>query len=208
MILSGNEIKSQLGSNVVIDPFEEDQLNPNSYNLRLHNELLVYEEIVLDMKRPNRHRRMEIPPEGMVLQPNQLYLGRTIEYTETHNLVPMLEGRSSIGRLGLFVHITAGFGDVGFRGYWTLEMFAVQPVRIYPGVQVCQIFYHTLEGAVTEYQSGKYQNNRDIQPSLLFREIEPVEDRQMRLQFERHPENNAQRAAPASSHKAFEPETT
>lgn len=181
MILSGSEIKAQLGGNICIEPFSSDQLNPNSYNLTLHDELLVYEEIVLDMKRPNRFRRMTIPEEGLVLQPNQLYLGRTIEHTETHNLVPMLEGRSSIGRLGLFVHVTAGFGDVGFSGFWTLEMFAVQPVRIYPGVQVCQIFYHTLEGAVTEYQSGKYQHNTDIQPSLLFRELGIRDDNQMKL---------------------------
>lgn len=184
MILSGSEIKAQLGGNIRIEPFHDEQLNPNSYNLRLHDELLVYEEIVLDMKRPNRFRRINIPPEGLVLQPNQLYLGRTMEYTETRNLVPMLEGRSSIGRLGLFVHVTAGFGDVGFCGYWTLEMFAIQPVRIYAGVQVCQVFYHTVEGAVTEYGSGKYQHNRDIQPSLLFRELATREERQMTLQFD------------------------
>ena len=183
MILSGNEIQARLGRDIVIDPFDVSQLNPNSYNLRLHDELLAYEEIVLDMRRPNRFRRHTIPPEGIVLDPNRLYLGRTVERTETHNLVPMLEGRSSIGRLGLFVHVTAGFGDVGFRGYWTLEMFAVQPVRIYPGVQICQIFYHTIEGVVTEYRSEKYQNNRDIQPSLLFKELESLEDRQMRLSF-------------------------
>ena len=183
MILSGNEIQARLGRDIVIDPFDVTQLNPNSYNLRLHDELLAYEEIVLDMRRPNRFRRHTIPPEGIVLDPNRLYLGRTMERTETHNLVPMLEGRSSIGRLGLFVHVTAGFGDVGFCGYWTLEMFAVQPVRIYPGVQICQIFYHTIEGAVTEYRSEKYQNNRDIQPSLLFKELESIEDRQMRLAF-------------------------
>ena len=106
MILTGNEIKAQLGGNIIIDPFDERQLNPNSYNLRLHNELLVYEEIVLDMKRPNRFRRYVIPEDGLVLNPNQLYLGRTVERTETFNLVPMLEGRSSVGRLGLFVHIT------------------------------------------------------------------------------------------------------
>ncbi len=182
MILTGSEIKAQLGQNIVIDPFDERQLNPNSYNLRLHDELLVYEEIVLDMQRPNRYRRYVIPPEGFVLQPRQLYLARTIERTETHNLVPMLEGRSSIGRLGLFVHVTAGFGDVGFCGYWTLEMFAVHPVRIYPGVPICQIFYHTLQGAVTEYRQGKYQHNHDIQPSLLFKEFQaPPADQQMRL---------------------------
>ncbi|MCC7421513.1 MAG: dCTP deaminase [Planctomycetaceae bacterium] len=183
MILTGQEIKAQLGKNIVIDPFQESRLNPNSYNLRLHDELLVYEEIVLDMKRPNRFRRYTIPPEGLELQPNQLYLGRTMERTETRNLVPMLEGRSSVGRLGLFVHITAGFGDIGFCGYWTLEMFAVQPVRIYPGVEICQIFYHTVEGAITEYRSNKYQNNTDIQPSLLFKEWQKTRDPQKRLQF-------------------------
>ncbi len=183
MILTGHEIHSRLGSDIDIDPFEESQLNPNSYNLRLHDELLVYEEIVLDMCRPNRFRRYTIPEDGFVLHPNKLYLGRTVERTETHHLVPMLEGRSSIGRLGLFVHVTAGFGDVGFKGFWTLEMFAVQPVRIYAGVQIAQIFYHTLEGDITEYTSEKYQNNRDIQPSLLFKELEQGKDPQIRLPF-------------------------
>lgn len=189
MILSGSEIKAQLGRNIQIEPFSDDQLNPNSYNLRLHDELLIYEEIVLDMKRPSRFRRISIPPEGLMLQPNQLYLGRTMEYTETRNLVPMLEGRSSIGRLGLFVHVTAGFGDVGFCGYWTLEMFAIQPVRIYAGVQVAQVFYHTVEGAITDYKSGKYQHNRDIQPSLLYRELAAREERQMKLKFDSNGDN-------------------
>jgi len=173
MVLSGHEIRRQLGDNIVIDPFDDAKLNPNSYNLSLHDELLVYEEVVLDMRRPNRVRRLTIPPEGLELQPNQLYLGRTIERTETRNLVPMIEGRSSIGRLGLFVHVTAGFGDVGFCGYWTLEMFAVQPIRVYAGVAICQIFYHDICGSFTEYASDKYQNNTDIQPSLLFRELSP-----------------------------------
>jgi dCTP deaminase len=186
MILSGTEIKSRLGSDINISPFSDDNLNPNSYNLTLHNEVLVYEEIVLDMRKPNRVNRLEIPEEGLVLRPETLYLGRTVEFTETHNLVPMIEGRSSVGRLGLFVHVTAGFGDVGFRGYWTLEMFAVQPVRIYPGVQICQIFFHQITGPITEYVSNKYQNNRDIQPSLLFKELNPnaqKEDAQLELGF-------------------------
>ena len=82
------------------------------------------------------------------------------------------------------MHVTAGFGDVGFCGYWTLEMFAVQPVRIYAGVQVCQIFYHTLQGDVTEYASTKYQHNTDIQPSLIFHELGLRDNRQMELEFE------------------------
>lgn len=186
MILSGEEIKRRLGEDICITPFHESYLNPNSYNLALHDELLVYEEVVLDLKQPNRYRRVAIPEDGLVLSPNQIYLARTIEHTETHNLVPMIEGRSSLGRLGLFVHVTAGFGDVGFRGFWTLEMFAVQPVRIYPGIQICQIFYHTLEGEVQEYCSGKYQNNHDIQPSLLYREFGKTEDdQQLRFDFRR-----------------------
>ena len=115
---------------------------------------------------------LEIPEEGLLLETGKLYLGRTVEYTETQGLVPMLEGRSSIGRLGLFVHITAGFGDVGFKGFWTLEMFCVQPIRIYAGVQICQIFYHSIEGSYQTYSSGKYQNNKGVQPSLLFRDFQ------------------------------------
>ncbi|MGE0755483.1 MAG: dCTP deaminase [Pirellulaceae bacterium] len=177
MILSGEEIRRQLDKNIFIDPFQDENLNPNSYNLTLHNELLVYEEVILDMRHSNRTRRITVPEEGLVLSPNQLYLGRTSEHTETHQFVPMIEGRSSIARLGLFVHVTSGFGDVGFRGYWTLEMFAVQPVRIYPRVQICQIFYHQLCGDHVEYVSEKYQNNRDIQPSLLYKELNPHGER-------------------------------
>ena len=171
MILTGAEIRENIGSNIKIDPYSPDRINPNSYNLTLHNEVMTYEEVVLDMKKPNRTRRMEIPESGLVLEPHRLYLGRTVERTETKNLVPMIEGRSSIGRLGLFVHVTAGFGDVGFCGHWTLEMFAVQPVRIYPGIEICQIFYHQVVGDICEYSSSKYQNNSDIQPSLLYKEL-------------------------------------
>jgi len=168
MILSGKRLLQEVeNKNIVIEPFNSKQLGPNSYNLRLHEELALYEADVLDMKQPQTLRRITIPSQGMVLEPQKLYLGRTIEYTETRGYVPMLEGRSSIGRLGLSVHITAGFGDVGFRGFWTLEIFALAPIRIYPGVEICQIFYHEITQPYDEYQSKKYQDNRDMQPSLL-----------------------------------------
>ena len=183
MILSGHEIVKHLGKDIVIDPFDPSRVNPNSYDLTLHHELMVYEEVVLDMKKRNRVRRFEIPPEGLVLEPSQLWLGRTVERTETHNFVPMLEGRSSVGRLGLFVHITAGFGDVGFCGYWTLEMFCVQPIRIYAGVGIAQIFYHTLAGDFEEYASEKYQHSDDIRPSMLYKELAPEDDQQLMLGF-------------------------
>ncbi|MGD9200218.1 MAG: dCTP deaminase [Chitinispirillia bacterium] len=168
MILSGKEIEKKIGKDIIIDPYDQSRLNPNSYNLVLSNQLVIYKNHIIDMKQNNPIETITIPNEGLLLEPNRLYLGRTKEYTETYNLVPMLEGRSSLGRLGLFIHITAGFGDVGFKGYWTLEIFCVQPVKIYSFVEVCQIYYHTIEGEYENYKSKKYQNNSGIQPSLLY----------------------------------------
>ena len=172
MILSGKEIAQHMGEDIFIEPFDPRRLNPNSYNLTLHNELLVYENRLLDMKMENPVEQLTIPEEGLVPQPDRLYLGRTQEFTRTENFVPMLEGRSSVGRLGLFIHVTAGFGDVGFAGYWTLEIFCVQPIRIYPGVEICQIYYHDIRGDYEPYRSGKYQNNTGIQPSLLYKDFQ------------------------------------
>ena len=171
MIISGLEIKYQLNKNIFIDPYDEKQLNPNSYNLKLSNELLLYDSEVLDMKIENKCKKIIIPNEGMILSPNRLYLGRTMEHTKTLKYVPAIEGRSSIGRLGLFVHVTAGLGDVGFSGYWTLEIFCIQPIKIYPYVEICQIYYHAIEGEYENYKSEKYQNNLGIQPSLLYKEF-------------------------------------
>jgi len=174
MILSGREILRHIGKEIIIEPFHQSRINPNSYNLSLANELLVYEDNVLDMKKPNTTRKITIPEEGLLLEPNRLYLGRTNEYTKSDRFVPMLEGRSSTGRLGLFIHVTAGFGDIGFAGYWTLEIFCVQPVIIYPNVEICQIYYHDICGEYDLYSSGKYQNNTGIQPSLMYKDFDNI----------------------------------
>lgn len=109
MILSGNEIRLQHeAGTIVIEPWDERRVNPNSYNVSLAPELMVYTEACLDPRQANRTRTVPIPEEGLVLTPGKLYLGRTNEWTETYGLVPKLEGRSSIGRLGLFIHVTAG----------------------------------------------------------------------------------------------------
>ena len=172
MILSGREIARRIGGDIVIDPYNPKNLGPNSYNLRLHHDLLVYTDPVLDMKKLPATAALAIPAEGMVLEPGKLYLGRTVEYTETRNLVPMIEGRSSIGRLGMCIHVTAGFGDVGFKGFWTLEIFVLQRLRVYAGVAVCQAYYHDVSPDHDSYSSTKYQANRGIQPSLLHRDFE------------------------------------
>ena len=154
MIISGLEIKNMLNKEIFIEPFDDSRLNPNSYNLRLHNELLVYDSHVLDMKVKNETKTISIPPEGLVLEPGIVYLGRTVEYTKTLNHVQMLEG------------------DVGFSGYWTLEISCIQPVRIYPNVEICQIFYHTILGDCSKMYKSKYQNNEGIQASKMYEEFQ------------------------------------
>jgi dCTP deaminase len=172
LILSGLEIAKHVGKGIRIDPYDPNNLGPNSYNLRLHDELLVYTEPVLDMKKQNATKAMRIPAEGMLFEPGRLYLARTVEYTETHGFIPMIEGRSSIGRLGMCIHVTAGFGDVGFCGYWTLEIFVLQPIRVYPFVPVCQVYYHTVSEDHIPYNSAKYQRNAGIQASMLYKDFE------------------------------------
>ena len=172
MILSGLKIAEEVkAGRIFISDFDEKRLNPNSYNLRLADEILTYDHYWLNMKSQNEYRIKKIPESGLLLDKGRIYLARTVERTRTDCYVPMLEGRSSVGRLGIFIHATAGFGDVGFDGYWTLELSCVQPVRIYPGVEICQIYYHTIDGEYEPYRSGKYQGNNGVQASMLWKEF-------------------------------------
>lgn len=172
-ILTGTEIIKEIDKgNIVISDFDRKRLGPNGYNLRLANKLLVYTEEMLDMKKPNKTMEIEIPEEGLILQPNKLYLGMTEEYTESHNHVPFLEGRSSTGRLGLDIHICAGAGEVSFQGNWTLEIRCIHPIKIYPGTEVCQIMFHTVEGDTDIKYTGKYQGSKEIRASRIYKDFE------------------------------------
>lgn len=172
MILTSQKILEEIKKgNIVIEPFEEKLLNPNSYNLRLHNELLELTDEILDMRVKSNYKRIIIPEEGFLLEPGKLYLGRTLEYTITKNYVPMIEGRSSIGRLGISIHATAGFGDIGFEGYWTLEISVIKPVRIYPFVEICQIYYCSVLGGIEKVYQGKYSKSTDIYVSKIYEEF-------------------------------------
>jgi dCTP deaminase len=139
-------------------------------HLLLYDTLQVYNSSVLDMKEDINTREITIPKDGFVLYPGTLYLGRTVERAGSDHYVPMIEGRSSLGRLGLFVHVTAGFGDVGFKSFWTLEIHCVQPIRIYPNIGICQVYFHTISGDYDLYD-GKYQNNTGTQRSMMWREF-------------------------------------
>lgn len=173
MILSGHEIEMQrLSGKIFIEDFDEARLGPNSYNLRLGAKLLTYTNLILDAKQPNDVEEVTIPPEGIVLAPGHLYLGETMEYTKTNGFVPLVEGRSSVGRLGINIHATAGFGDVGFRGRWTLELSCIQPVKIYAGMEICQIYYHTICGKIDKRYNGKYQDSDGVRESRMWQDFE------------------------------------
>jgi len=170
-ILTGKEIQNRLGKDIIIEPFNVNQLNPNSYNLRLDNKICIYTSDVLDCKMNNQCNEYYMSNDGYLLLPNRVYLCKTMEYTETHNLVPLLDGRSSTGRLGLTASVDAGFGDIGFKGYWTLELSVIQPLYIYPGMEICQISYNTIEGEPSITYNGKYQGAKEIIKSKMYKDF-------------------------------------
>lgn len=166
MILSDKKILEALDSeDIVIEPFRRDCLGSNSYDVHLGGTLGIYLDSVLDAKAHNKIEYISIPSEGIVLEPGTLYLGVTEEYTETHSFVPFLEGKSSVGRLGIDIHATAGKGDVGFCNTWTLEISVTMPVRVYAGMPVGQLIYFSVDGdVVTPYDrksSAKYNQRTD-----------------------------------------------
>lgn len=165
MILTGPEIISSTHSGkIVISPFQLDQVNPNSYNVRLGETLLTYDTDVIDAYEPNPTREIKIDQDGFVLQPGELYLGHTVEEVGSDYYVPLLFGRSSVGRLGLFVEITAPIGDIGFHGQWTLMLTPVRPLRVYPEMKIGQIMFFRSYGGIELY-SGKYQRASGPQES-------------------------------------------
>ena len=168
MILTDRQILAEMNRRtIVITPFDRAYLGSNSYDVHLGEWLALYKEEILDAKEHNHVRYFKIPKDGLILVPSKLYLGVTKEYTETHRHVPFLEGKSSIGRLGIDIHATAGKGDIGFCNTWTLEISVRQPVRIYAGMPIGQLIYFEVAGEVgTPYnkkKSAKY-NRRTNKP--------------------------------------------
>ena len=199
-VLTGPEIHRQVNEgNIVIRPFDPKLLGPNSYDLHLGDKLLVYGGYVLggmtiiskdqhvhvqdpttlekvyaidSRSPPDAIEAPMLPDGGWLLVPGKLYIGSTVEYTETRGYMPRIDGRSSLGRIGVFCHITAGQGDNGFKGTWTLELAVVEPVILYPGDRLFQILYETLEGDQTFYgetdnSSGRYQDQENPTPTRI-----------------------------------------
>jgi dCTP deaminase len=170
MILSDREILEEIQKgSILIEPFRPDCMGSNSYDVHLGKHLAQYESDILDARKHNQIRHFEIPEEGYILLPGKLYLGVTEEYTETHAHVPFLEGKSSVGRLGIDIHATAGKGDVGFCNTWTLEISVSQPVRVYAGMPIGQLIYFEVKGQVQNLY------NRKANAKYTERTIRPVE---------------------------------
>ena len=151
MILTGPEIRRQVGmGRIVIDPFVTGHVNPNSYNYRLAPML---REVHLCGtrsvgQRPSATPIMKIPTTGVTLQPGRLYLGSTLETLGSSHYVTSLIGRSSMGRLGLFLQVSANLGHQGAVHRWTLELHCCRPLRLYPQMIIGQVTFWMARGAI------------------------------------------------------------
>ncbi len=173
MILSDTRILEEIEKQTIkIVPYDRSCLGSNSYDVHLGKSLAMYVDVTLDAKKHNTIAHFDIPEEGIVLEPHKFYLGVTEEYTETHAHVPFLEGKSSTGRLGIDIHATAGKGDVGFCGNWTLEISVKQPVRVYAGMPIGQLIYFPVDGeieiAYNKKKDAKYsgQPNKPVESMM------------------------------------------
>lgn len=145
-VLSDRDILAAIqAEQIIVTPFDREAIGPNSLDVHLAPLLRIYAdyETPLDCRKPRATIDLKIPEEGHVLKPNELYLGSTVEYTESRAHVPIINGCSSLGRLGLNIHATAGTGDLGFKGCWTLELSVIRPLRVYPGQRIGQILWLT-----------------------------------------------------------------
>ena len=167
MILSDSRILEEMEKGTIkVVPYNRADLGSNSYDVHLGKNLATYEHAELDAKKHNRIKHFEIPEEGILLLPHMFYLGVTEEYTETHAHVPFLEGKSSTGRLGIDIHATAGKGDVGFCGHWTLEISVKQPVRVYKSMPIGQLIYFPVDGNIevkyNQKKNAKYSGQPEV----------------------------------------------
>lgn len=172
MILTGRQIlKEYEAGKIGIKPFSTDQVSPNSYDFCLGTTVKVYDNYILDCRRENPTSEMKLTAEGLILLPGRIYLGHTREIMGSDHYVPIIRGRSSTARLGLFIHVTADIIDIGSHNQWTLQMHAVQPIRIYPGMRIGQVTFWRPEGEVELY-SGKYQGSMGPWGSQIHRDFD------------------------------------
>ena len=178
-ILTGDQIKREIeAGNIEISGFNENQLNENSYNVTLSPTIMVHDlkatdNYIVDIKQPPELLSATISDKyGFVIYPDKLYLGSTNETIHSDIYVSILTGRSSFGRLGFAIHRTGNFGDLGYNGTWTLQIQSMFPTRIYPNIQIAQIYFMRPYGRITKLYHGKYQDSFEPTASRISRELD------------------------------------
>lgn len=188
-MLVDHQIRSLVQSSGLVEPYKESQLQPASYDMVLSQHYRYYlalEDLPLpeyvfptiDPKSP--HRATEsglIDEEGLTLAPQSFVLCSTEEVVRIPNdLVARVEGKSSLARMGLMVHVTAGFIDPGFQGHITLELFNANHlgIKLYPGMPICQLSFQHTDGPAHTAYSGKYQHAFSPMPqeSMYYKNFE------------------------------------
>lgn len=174
-MLTAQEIREQMKiGNIRISDFDERNLNPNSYNVTLNKKIIRYTNLPLDPKRDNPTEEIIIPSQGLLINPGEFFLGSTNECVDSLQHIPCISGRSSVGRLSIAVHQTAGFGDIGFCGKWTLEMFVIVPTIWYPNMKIGQIYWFKPCGEIKDTYHGKYQGSMDVNASRMFNDFKHI----------------------------------
>lgn len=172
MILLADEILREVqDGNITISPFDIHCLKPSSYKYHISNTLLEIEEIG-DIKIPTKTKEIQIPKEGITLEPHKLYLGTTQEIIGSKKYVTSLIGKASAGNLGMFLQITADLGQIGKAHQWTLEIHVVQYLKIYPNMEVGQVTFWLPKGDVNSETVEFYSTQNTPQISKLYEEIQ------------------------------------
>jgi dCTP deaminase len=167
VILTGHKIKEEVtAGRIVIEPFKDEYIEPNSYRFHLGDTILVYKEGVVDAYDEKHVETFKIPPEGMVLYPKKFYLGCTLERMGSFNHASELYARLSTSLAGIFIQTSAPLGHTGAIIPWTLEILVAQAVRVYAGMPIGKICFWENCGEPTTY-SGRYKNSNTVLHSKL-----------------------------------------
>jgi dCTP deaminase len=183
VVLSDRTIRAEIeAGRIVIEPFNEELIQPSSIDVRVDSRFRVFHNArypYIDVRQPMEDltELVEVhEAEPFILHPGEFVLGQTLEQVSLPNdLVARLEGKSSLGRLGLLIHSTAGFVDAGFSGNLTLELSNVAnlPVTIYQGMPIGQISFMRMDGPVerpygSREKGSKYQGQAEPTPSRFY----------------------------------------
>ena len=171
MILTGNKIIEEVENNhIVIEPFNKDAVTTNSYDLTLSDKLVIYTDEILDPKKEPHTKIVEIPDEGYELKRGEFLLGSSNEFVGSDFYVPIVHAKSSIARLGLFIHITSGLFDIGCKCNVTFHLYATMPIKLYKNMPIAQLTFWKTHGDIKLY-NGKYQNDHGAVASRLYKDF-------------------------------------